>query len=210
MCNCGKRRGATMTVTAPRAAQVVRSVVPLPAPPVVQRQVPSAPRHVPAPAPTPVPVASRQATVPATVELPIVDPVLWGPHLWRFLHIAAEGSVLGSSRADVWNVLFDAMLTGLPCPECSAHYGTWRQTHSIVMPTRGANLRVAVRELVRGLHNSVSVRRGQSGWSAEEATREYAGRGKAAALEALEAAGAAGVAEWVVAAGREVVSRGMT
>lgn len=206
MCNCGKRRGATMTVTTTRSiptpAPIIRSNIRLPAP------VPPIVRTAPTPTPT-VRTAPAPVPVPVTVELAIVDPVLWGPHLWRFLHIAAEGSVTGASRADVWNALFDAMLTGLPCPECSAHYGAWRWSHPIVLPARGANLRTAVRELVRGLHNSVSVRRRQSEWSAEEVAREYAGRGKAAALEALEAAGSAGVAAWVVAAGREVVARGM-
>jgi hypothetical protein len=138
-----------------------------------------------------------------------VDPVLWGPHLWRFLHIAAEGSASSPTRTGIWNALFDAMLTGLPCPECSTHYGAWRREHPIFLPARGANLRVAVRELVRDLHNSVCAHRGLPEWSADDVSREFAGRGKAAALEALMAAGSAGVAPWVIAAGREVVSRGM-
>lgn len=189
-----------MTVVRAAPPVIVRAT-----PPVVVRETPA----VRSTLAVPPPMARVAPAAPVSVELPIVDPVLWGPHLWRFLHIAAEGSIAGPSRADVWNALFDAMLTGLPCPECSAHYGAWRRSHPIVLPARGANLRTTVRELVRGLHNSVSVRRGQAGWSAEEVAREYAGRGKAAALEALEAAGAAGVAAWVVAAGREVVTRGM-
>lgn len=166
--------------------------------------------------PVPAPRSSTLVTVtpmPVVVpsppeELPIVDPALWGPHLWRFLHITSESSVAGASRKHVWDALFAAMLTGLPCPECTEHYIAWYAAHPLVLPERGADLRAAVQDWVRGLHNAVNVRRGMPEWTEAEVLGVYgpaAGGGRVAAREALAAAAAAGVGSWVIAAGEAVV-----
>ncbi len=157
------------------------------------------PRLAP-PQPVAVPVAP--------VELPIVDPALWGPHLWRFLHIASERSVGGISRKREWDALIAAMQTGLPCPECTEHYNTWVAT----MPfeaTEATGLRDPVRGWIQGLHNAVNLRREVPVWTSEEVTAAYAGLAHAAAREALTAAGAAGVGSWVIAAGEQVIRRAM-
>lgn len=207
MCNCGKKRrgvvasagdgGGARGCVGPACGGVRVATVPLVG------------------APAPAPRASTLVTVTRTVvppppleELPIVDPALWGPHLWRFLHITSESSVAGPSRKHVWDALFSAMLTGLPCPECTEHYTAWYAAHPLVLPERGADLRAAVQDWVRGLHNAVNVRRGILEWTEAEVIAVYGptvGGGRTAAREALAAAGAAGVGSWVIAAGEAVV-----
>lgn len=168
-------------------------------------------RPVPVPMSVPVPVPVQRTTV--VEELAIVDPVRWGPAMWRFLHIASENSAASPTRKGVWDVLLNAMLTGLPCPECTEHYTAWYVSHPFVIPARGANVQVAAREWVRGLHNAVNVRRGLPEWSAEAVEVVYGpgqeGGARGAAREALAAAEAEGVGSWVIAAGREVVARAM-
>lgn len=206
MCNCGKgRRAAAAAATAPRGCVGpgcgVRVVT---APVVVVTPPPTRTRAVAVPPPVVVP------TPVVVTELPIVDPVLWGPHLWRFLHIASEGCLPGVSSAGVWQTLFAAMRTGLPCPECTDHYTAWYASHPLAVSGR-TGLSGPVQAWVRGLHNAVNARRGVAVWGTE-AMGVY-GRGgaewKAAAREALAAAAAAGVGAWVIAAGEAVVEEGM-
>jgi hypothetical protein len=81
-----------------------------------------------------------------------------------------------------------------------------------VLPERGANLRTAVSEWMRGLHNAVNVRRGVPEWSAEQVLAVYGpevGGGRVGAREALAAAAAAGVGSWVITAGEAVVRYAM-
>jgi hypothetical protein len=216
MCNCGKKRAA---VVAPPGGPPRAVPVAVPAP--VVRPVPVVNRsgvlRRSAPAPTPV--------VRSPPELPIVDPAIWGPHLWRFLHIAAEGTVTRVSRRRFWDALLTAMRTGLPCPECTEHYVAWLAGHPFVVDRR-VGLTVAARDWVRGLHNAVNVRRGPSSlpegsdaalsvggvpeWSAAEVTAAYGSGGRAGARAALDAAAAAGVGSGVIAAGRALIDRAMT
>jgi len=217
MCNCGKKRRAAAPAAdgggggrgcvGPGCGIVRVAPTPLAAPaPAPVRSIRGG-RAIPvAPAPAPLVVA------PPPEELPIVDPALWGPHLWRFLHIASESSVCGPSRKGTWDALFTAMLTGLPCPECTEHYTAWYVAHPLVLPEQGADLRAAVTEWVRALHNAVNVRRGVAEWTAEQVLAAYGptvGGGRGAAREALAAAAAAGVGSWVITAGEAVVRYAM-
>ncbi len=208
MCNCGKKRRGGV---APAGEGGVRGCVGAACGGVRVATVQMTADPVPAPAPRTTTLVTVTRTIvppPPVEELPIVDPALWGPHLWRFLHITSESSVAGPSRKHVWDALFSAMLTGLPCPECTEHYTAWYAAHPIVLPERGANLRATVQDWVRALHNEVNVRRGVPEWTGAEVIAVYGpetGGGRAAAREALAAAGAAGVGSWVIAAGDAVV-----
>jgi hypothetical protein len=198
MCNCGKKRAAAAGGGGgpPRAPVAVPVPAPTSAPVrsrIQQRVVPV--RATPAPAPPP--------------ELPIVDPALWGPHLWRFLHIAAENTVPRMSRRRYWEALLTAMRTGLPCPECTEHYVAWHTGHPFAVDRR-VGLTVAARDWVRALHNAVNVRRGVAEWTPEAVTAAYGGAtggGRAGARAALDAAAAAGVGPGVIAAGRALLDR---
>jgi hypothetical protein len=212
MCNCGKKRrgmaapaeggGGTRGCVGGACGGVRVAAVPLT-------------EAAPAPDPRGTTLVTVTRTIvppPLLEELPIVDPALWGPHLWRFLHITSESSVAGPSRKNIWDALFSAMLTGLPCPECTEHYTAWYAAHPLVLPERGANLRAAVQDWVRGLHNEVNVRRGVPEWTEAEVLAAYGpevGGGRVAARAALAAAGAAGVGSWVLTAGESVVRYAM-
>lgn len=215
MCNCGKKRAAAAAVAGggsprgcvgPSCGGVVR-VVPTPALTAPAPTMRSGGRRG---MPAPVVAAPTVALVPVVYEEPVtVDPAIWGPPMWRFLHTAAETSAGASSRKPDWDALLNAMTTGLPCPECREHYSAWLAAHPLVIPSRFVDLRIVTKAWVLGLHNAVNVRRGVPEWTAAQVTAMVGGAagGKAAAREALRVAGEAGVAAWVIAAGENLIER---
>lgn len=143
-----------------------------------------------APAPAPAPPAGPE---PVDVGLPIVDPVLWGPHVWRFLHVAAALPVARSRGREQWRALLTALRVALPCPECTGHYQAWYRAHPFRVMMGGAAVRRAAMAWVLDLHNDVNRRRGVAVWSPAQVEASVAGAGVAEARAALEAAIGAGV-----------------
>ena len=131
--------------------------------------------------------------------------------MWRFLHIAAQGCMPVHRRAGVWQTLLAAMRTGLPCPECRAHYTAWLDAYPLQV-TRETGLAPPVRAWILELHNAVNVRRGVPIWTADQVTTTFGPTGEGrreAAREALAAAAGAGVGAGLIAAGEAVIERGM-
>ena len=120
----------------------------------------------------PVPAAPAPAPVEAGPDLTdsgleTVDPAIWGPHLWRFLHGAAAAAAAGAgsvTAGSVWSSVLEAMKTGLPCQECTDHYRTWFATH----PVDGS-----VSLWLLALHNDVNRRRQIPEWTAEQLLAAY-------------------------------------
>ncbi len=143
-----------------------------------------------------VPVAVAPPAVvepePVDVGLPIVDPVIWGPHLWRFLHVAAALPPRSRGR-DKWRAVLEALRVSLPCPECTGHYLAWHRAHPFRVMLGGTAVRRAAMRWVLDLHNDVNRRRGVAEWSAAQMEASVAGVTVADARTALEAAIAAGV-----------------
>lgn len=223
MCNCNKRRGVGGGApaggggggcTGPGCG-IVRAVpLATPSPVVLTTRGIGGPfATMPAPAPAPPPPRPVWQ-MPTEEELPTVDTEIWGPHMWRFLHIASQGAIAAISRKGAWDGLLAAMATGLPCPDCREHYGSWVATYPLgyVFPDTAmpGKLYSITQSWVLALHNAVNVRKGVPEWTAEQvaATEAYRG-GRPAAREALAAAAAAGVAPWVIQAGEIVISRAM-
>lgn len=145
---------------------------------------------VPKPAPVPVPKAEPE---PVDVGLPIVDPALWGPHVWRFLHVAAALSPPRSGARHKWRAVLEALRVALPCPECTGHYQAWHRAHPFRVMMSGTATRRAAMAWVLDLHNDVNKRRGVPVWTAREVEAAVAGVSVADARAALDAAIAAGV-----------------
>lgn len=215
MCNCGKRRAA-ITSSAPTGGCVGPDcpkglIAPAPAP------VPSQPRAAPGSIPlsyrrrqgAPIVVASPPpAPTPAPVDvgLPIVDPVLWGPHIWRFLHIAAALPPSRHRGREPWRAVLGALRTSLPCPECTGHYQAWHREHPFRSLLGGNATRRAAMRWILELHNDVNRRRGVAVWTAAQVEASVAGTTAADARVALEAAIAAGVGTGLRAAAEALLA----
>jgi hypothetical protein len=119
--------------------------------------------------------ASAPASAPAPAGLPTVDPLIWGPPLWSALHIAAYASV-SRGLLPRWQRLLTELRTGLPCPECSAHYNSWFNSHPLrttLLPPN--NTQQSIIRFVQDLHNSVNVRNNKPTWSTAQSARVYGG-----------------------------------
>jgi len=145
-CNCGRR------VVAPGA------VTPLVRPSVRR----------PGPGPVPVPVAVVAEPPPPP------DPLVWGPPLWRALHIAANFSDRVAVRND-WAVLFQVLLNSLPCPECTGHYRAWFVGHRFVKGNNAPDVRKNAHEWLVALHNDVNVRAEKPTMTADEVATLFGG-----------------------------------
>lgn len=209
MCNCGKRRAAA----APAAAATGGCVgpdcpkgllsgaqappVPAPAPRAAPGSIPlSYRRRQGAPVVVPTRIAEAPKAAPAEpvdVGLPIVDPALWGPHVWRFLHVTAALPVTRSRGREQWRALLTALRVSLPCPECTGHYQAWHRAHPFRVMMGGMAVRRAAAAWVLDLHNDVNRRRGVPIWTRAQVEAAVAGVSVADARAALEAAIGAGV-----------------
>ena len=155
----------------------------------------------PAP-PPPAPVG------PAPVDngLPIVDPVLWGPHVWRFLHVAAALPPQRLRAREKWRAALEALRVALPCPECTGHYQAWHRSHPFRSMMGPSAVRRAAIRWVLDLHNDVNRRRGVAAWTPAQAEAAVAGKTAADARAALEAALAAGVGAGLRSAGEALLA----
>lgn len=130
---------------------------------------------------------------PIDVGLPIVDPAIWGPHVWRFLHVAAALPHSRSRGKAEWRALLEALRLSLPCPECTGHYQAWHRAHPFRAMLGGRAVQRAATRWVLDLHNDVNRRRGVAQWTAAQVAAAVAGAGVAEARASLDAAIAAGV-----------------
>jgi hypothetical protein len=139
---------------APRAVPTVAPrAVPTVVPTVVTRVVPTSVRPAGArPAARHVPSVRRIIRQQYVIEPTIIDPVIWGPPLWRLLHTLAE---LRHTDTD-WPHLLTTLRSCLPCPDCTNHYNAWINGH----PTNGD-----MKAWVLALHNDVNRRKGVTQWT---------------------------------------------
>ena len=216
MCNCGKRRavvaapggggrGGCVGPDCPRGllpAAAVPAPAPAPAPapraapgsiPLSYRRRQGVPVVVPPAPASKEPDESLAGPAPVDVGLPIVDPALWGPHVWRFLHVTASLPPSRTRTRDRWRALLDALRTALPCPECTGHYQAWHRAAPFQCMIGGSAVRRTAAAWVLALHNDVSRRRDLPVWTARQVEAAVAGLSVADARAALEAALAAGV-----------------
>jgi len=131
---------------------------------------------------TPVASASPMRTMaprtlvaqPPISTLPVLDTSEWGPPLWNVLHIAAQYGPVRAGQAN-WMNLIKALRTGLPCPDCSAHYNRWLNTH----PLRASlipGLSFDIGKWILDLHNDVNVRTGKPTWNMAQVAAAYSNR----------------------------------
>ena len=143
------------------------------------------------------------AAAAAAAALPTVDTSIWGPPLWKALHVAAE-----FSDGPQWNGILSAMITGLPCPDCSAHYSVWyKQQFPPPPPPRSMYRRIPfnrrrqppaptpvilpipIQTRILALHNEVNTRLGKPVWTVADVSAQYGGdkqTQKDAAIAALQ------------------------
>ena len=114
--------------------------------------------------------------VPATIVpvLPTVDTSVWGPPLWKALHIAAHHTKY-KAQMHTWKSLLYALRYALPCPDCSSHYNEWYRTHELRFSMFPRGFNIAIISWLKDIHNNVNVRIGRTTWDSTRLTGEYGG-----------------------------------
>ena len=130
------------------------------------------------------PVAFAAAIEPVEpVEPVVIDTSVWGPPLWRALHIAAVFSDRIYVRND-WPALLHYLQESLPCPDCTGHYITWYASHPFVRGNNSPDVRLRAHEWLVALHNDVNVRTEKPTMTPDEAAALFGGNRLARIAEA--------------------------
>jgi hypothetical protein len=111
---------------------------------------------------------------PPPVLLATVDTSIWGATLWKILHIAAMRSGNRSS-IPYWKTVLEAMTSGLPCPDCSAHYNAWYRSHPLRLGLMPTMFHGAIVRWILDVHNDVNRRTGKAVWNTQQLTATYGG-----------------------------------
>ena len=135
------------------------------------------PNNSAVPLPTPMAMAAVPLDLPPSLET--VDTSVWGASLWKILHTAAQFSY-AREHARFWNAVINALKTGLPCPDCSAHYNAWVASNKLRF-TVMTRAQCPVVGWLLNLHNDVNSRTGRAPWSNQQLSAAYGGN-KAARL----------------------------
>jgi hypothetical protein len=114
------------------------------------------------------------ASAPEVPSLPTVDTSVWGAALWQVLHTASVAT-RGRQHIQPWRNLINALKTGLPCPDCSAHYNAWVSGHGIRFSSSRDGIRLPIVRWVLDLHNDVNRRTGSpfGSWSVGQVMAAY-------------------------------------
>ena len=88
----------------------------------------------------------------------MVNPDIWGPHAWIFLHAVAQEYPESPTDAEQeqYEKFFSSLRYTLPCPVCREHLTTHLQDHPPQLQSREALERWVV-----DIHNAVNVQFGQ-------------------------------------------------
>lgn len=160
MCGCNKNRG-NYPAPSPRAATNLPAALVRTLPVLSGGQI----VHV---------QAGVTAPDPPVYELATVDTSVWGPPMWRVLHIAAHVGNSNRNNIHLWRNLLATLMTDLPCPDCRHHYTLWYNSHPIrvtLMPQQ--NIRNIIIRYLHDLHNDVNQRTGKAAWTVAQAAGTY-------------------------------------
>ena len=119
-------------------------------------------------------MALLSAAPPPDIPIPTVDTSVWGAALWRVLHTASVAT-RGRQHIQPWRNLISALKTGLPCPDCSAHYNAWVSGHGIRFSSSRDGIRIPILRWVLDLHNDVNQRTGSAfgSWTVNQVMATY-------------------------------------
>lgn len=130
----------------------------------------------------------RAVAVAAPPPPESVDTSVWGPSLWKILHISAEftGTPI---HAKLWYSLVSAMRLGIPCDECRSHFVARSDAVPLRMSRIPGGIHTSTVRWVLNFHNFVNAAtesvHGQ--WSEAQCRATYGGNRVARIAEAREA-----------------------
>jgi len=124
----------------------------------------------------PAAAAAAAPAPPAPPPRPTVDTSVWGAPLWKVLHTASVFTKT-ATHIPLWRHLIKALKSGLPCPDCSAHYNAWVSSNGVNFSIIGDGVRAPAIAWVLALHNNVNSRQDPpvAPWTVKQVVAAYAG-----------------------------------
>ena len=114
-------------------------------------------------------------TTTTLVPLDVIDTAVWGPPMWRILHVLSL-----RAPAAAWLNVPTALDGALPCPECRTHFHEW-----VLAQPLDTSVVTGPRDWVAALHNAVNDRLSRAAWTMDEVLAAYGPLTKADAVAAL-------------------------
>lgn len=134
------------------------------------------------------PVRAVAVAAPPPPPPESVDTSIWGPSLWKILHISAEftGTPI---HAKLWYSLVSAMRLGIPCDECREHFIARSTAVPLRMSRIPGGIHTSTVRWVLNFHNFVNVATGSGHgqWTEAQCRATYGGNRVARIAEAREA-----------------------
>ena len=113
--------------------------------------------------------------VPRTARQETVNTSMWGPPLWKMMHILStfhpDTVVSHEEFMKLWDQLFVALKEEIPCPECRSHVQNWLSKNPDFR-SRG------IKQYILDLHNDVNARRSVALWTIQQVETTYSVGGK--------------------------------
>ena len=99
-----------------------------------------------------------------------MEPKVWGPPAWRFLHLITFQYPENPSDKDKKNyyIFFNSLKDVLPCPNCREHYSNHFKKHPIQLESRKEFI-----EWLIDIHNEVNLMLGKKTYSYDEVYELY-------------------------------------
>ena len=101
-----------------------------------------------------------------------MDPIIWGPHLWFYMHTLSFNYPEKPNAENIENHLafFENLKFTLPCENCRKHYIKFYENNKI---DDSLVSRQKLIEWVLDLHNDVNRRNNKPQWSLDKLKKYY-------------------------------------
>jgi hypothetical protein len=107
----------------------------------------------------PAPVAFNVAPE-LTIEVP--STAVWGPLLWKILHITAHKSGKNANEGATWKNIFNSLKNVIPCSECKMHFVKYLNATDFKLTGPGTpTFRTYICQWLHTFHNVVNARIGK-------------------------------------------------
>ena len=104
-----------------------------------------------------------------------MNPIVWGPHLWFFMHTLSFNYPDKPTVVDKENYseFFINLTKTLPCDTCKKHYTEFVKKNPINTDSDSLKSNKQIIEWVLKLHNEVNKRNNKSEWSLDQLNKYY-------------------------------------
>ena len=97
-----------------------------------------------------------------------MDPTVWGPHLWHFMHTISFN--YHPSNKEFYYIFFTNLSNVIPCDKCKTHYKEFLKNNNI---RNSLSSRDKLIQWVIDCHNNVNKKNKKKIWSKDEVIEYY-------------------------------------